>query len=165
MAASSGVKWATVFVAASTVFSSDATVADESAANPRLLPASERKLRRVRTCTGVIKAVRQVGYNDCLAVVASLRRGTAYFSPGNAAAWLPALKIRKGSVLAFDTKAKPRRHRQRKVRRMNVEVRSSHRLCFSMPGPAVKLSAATHAQPALDPTSSPPKSLRIYRQL
>ncbi len=51
IAASSGVKCATVFVAASTLFSNEATVAEESAARPRLLPASARKSRRVRSRT------------------------------------------------------------------------------------------------------------------
>src|SRR6266487_2715573 len=50
MAASSGVRCATFFVAASMFLNSDATVAEESAARPRLLPARERKSRRVRTC-------------------------------------------------------------------------------------------------------------------
>ena len=50
MAASSGVRCATFFDAASTFLSNDATVAEESAARPRLLPARERKSRRVRTC-------------------------------------------------------------------------------------------------------------------
>src|SRR5256714_11907648 len=51
MAASSGVRWVTAFVAASTFFSNDAIVAEESAARPRPLPARERKSRRVRICT------------------------------------------------------------------------------------------------------------------
>jgi len=50
MAASSGVRCATFFDAASTFLNNDATVAEESAARPRLLPARERKSRRVRTC-------------------------------------------------------------------------------------------------------------------
>src|SRR5438132_10856291 len=57
MAASSGVKCATVFVAASTLFSSEATVAEESAARPRLLPASARKSRRVRWRTMELEIV------------------------------------------------------------------------------------------------------------
>ncbi|SRR6266567_4954232 len=50
MAASSGVRCATFFDAASTFLNNDATVAEERAARPRLLPARERKSRRVRTC-------------------------------------------------------------------------------------------------------------------
>src|SRR5438105_10136642 len=57
MAASSGVNCATVFVAASTFFSNDATVAEESAARPRLLPASARKSRRVRSRTMELEIV------------------------------------------------------------------------------------------------------------
>src|SRR5437588_2823757 len=49
MADCSGVKCATLCVAASTVFSSDATAAEEIVARPRPLPASARKLRRVRS--------------------------------------------------------------------------------------------------------------------
>src|ERR1043166_1196681 len=49
MAACSGVNCATAFVAASTFLSNDATVAEESAARPRPLPANARKLRRVRS--------------------------------------------------------------------------------------------------------------------
>src|SRR3954471_20908786 len=56
MAASSGVRWATLFVAASTFLCNPATVAEESAASPRPLPARERKLRRVRVCTWLFKA-------------------------------------------------------------------------------------------------------------
>src|SRR3954468_4839821 len=56
MAASSGVRWATLLVAASTFFCNAATVAEESAASPRPLPARERKLRRVRVCTLLFKA-------------------------------------------------------------------------------------------------------------
>src|SRR5947209_2736590 len=48
MAASSGVRCATFFVAASTFLNNDATVAEETAARPRLLPAMEMKSRRVR---------------------------------------------------------------------------------------------------------------------
>jgi hypothetical protein len=50
MAASSGVRCATFFYAASTYLNNDATDDEESAARPRLLPARERKSRRVRTC-------------------------------------------------------------------------------------------------------------------
>src|SRR3954468_3943159 len=56
MAASSGVRWATLLVAASTFFCNAATVAEERAASPRPLPARERKLRRVRVCTRLFKA-------------------------------------------------------------------------------------------------------------
>src|SRR5439155_12898454 len=48
MAASSGVRWATFFDAASIFLNNDATVAEETAARPRLLPAMEMKSRRVR---------------------------------------------------------------------------------------------------------------------
>src|SRR6188472_3629951 len=51
MAASSGDRCATVFVAASTVFSNAAIVLEESAASPSTLPAREIKLRRVCGCT------------------------------------------------------------------------------------------------------------------
>jgi hypothetical protein len=44
------VRCATFFDTASTFLNNDATVAEESAARPRLLPARERKSRRVRTC-------------------------------------------------------------------------------------------------------------------
>ena len=47
IATSSGVRCATLFVAASMFFSNDATVAEESAARPRLLPEMEMKSRRV----------------------------------------------------------------------------------------------------------------------
>src|SRR5207253_503129 len=57
MAASSGVKCATVFAAASTFFSNAATVAEESATRPRLLPTSARKSRRVRTRTMELEIV------------------------------------------------------------------------------------------------------------
>src|SRR5438128_9093642 len=57
IAASSGVKCATVFAAASTFFSNDATVAEERAARPRLLPASARKSRRVRSRTMELEIV------------------------------------------------------------------------------------------------------------
>src|SRR5450432_3220252 len=49
MAACSGVNCATLCVAAATFFSNDATVAEESAARPSPLPATKRKLRRVRS--------------------------------------------------------------------------------------------------------------------
>src|SRR5438046_8825164 len=49
MAASSGVRCATFFVAASMFLNGDATVAEESAARPRLLPAGDSRSPRVGT--------------------------------------------------------------------------------------------------------------------
>ena|SRR5436305_10503760 len=46
--------------------SNDETVADESAARPRLLPARERKSRRVRSCTPLIRAIPRIACNHCL---------------------------------------------------------------------------------------------------
>src|SRR3982751_4980045 len=60
MAASSGVRCATFFDAASTFLNNDATAAEESAARPRLLPASEIKSRRVRTCVPSLRIRYQV---------------------------------------------------------------------------------------------------------
>src|SRR5437763_3428803 len=54
MAASSGERCATVLVAAWRFLNNDATVVEESEARPRLLPARERKLRRV--CNAPMKA-------------------------------------------------------------------------------------------------------------
>src|SRR5213594_909516 len=59
MAASSGVRCATVLVAASTFLNNDAIVAEESAARPRLLPARERKSRRVRTLSIFANSLRR----------------------------------------------------------------------------------------------------------
>src|SRR5207249_6987398 len=66
MAASSGVRCATFFDAASTFLNNDATVPEESAARPKLLPASEMKSRRVRSCTPLIRAIPQTACNHCL---------------------------------------------------------------------------------------------------
>src|SRR5437868_3706801 len=73
MAACSGVKCATLWVAASTFLSNEATVAEESAARPRPLPASERKSRRVGVCTDVNSAV---AASLCRGVFSPTRRTT-----------------------------------------------------------------------------------------
>src|SRR6266566_256566 len=61
MAACSAVRCATLWVAAATVFSNDATAAEESAARPRLLPASKRKSRRVRSRSAEFEIVTRWG--------------------------------------------------------------------------------------------------------
>src|SRR5213080_4262874 len=71
MAASSGVRCATFFDAASTFLNNDATVPEESAARPKLLPASEMKSRRVRSCTSLIRAIPQTACNHCLRLLSS----------------------------------------------------------------------------------------------
>jgi DNA-directed RNA polymerase subunit omega len=65
------------FEAAWTFFNKDATVAEESAARPRLLPASEIKSRRVRTCTSLIRAIPQTACNHCLRLLSSSLTATS----------------------------------------------------------------------------------------
>src|SRR5438876_9442158 len=88
MAASSGVRCATVLVAASTFLNSDATVAEESAARPRLLPARERKSRRVRVWTMELEIV--TGWEVARS---RLRRG--YREPGKVGSRKPKSRIRR----------------------------------------------------------------------
>src|SRR5438034_7166864 len=88
MAASSGVRCATVLVAASILFSNEATVAEESAARPRLLPARERKSRRVRLWTMKLEIV--TGWEVARS---RLRRG--YREPGKVGSRKAKSRIRR----------------------------------------------------------------------
>src|ERR1041385_344115 len=65
MAASSGVRCPTLLAASSTSLNNDATVPEESAARPRLLPARERKSRRVCTVEAKYEGRRKKGERDC----------------------------------------------------------------------------------------------------